>query len=74
MPERDYEKNLIRKPVYESHENIKGRQTPLTYMSPELVPGSPLHIDLSWIYDVPEPNPHTREHSMTMTKLYCISG
>lgn len=74
MPERDYEKNLIRKPVYESHEKIKGRQTPMTYMSPELVPGSPLHIDLSWIYDIPDPNPHTREHSHDYDKIVLYIG
>jgi hypothetical protein len=74
MAEINYEKHLIRKPVYESNDFIKGRQRPMTYMSPELVPGCPLHIDLSWVHAVPEPNPHTLEHTHDYSKIVLYVG
>lgn len=64
MAEMKYEKNLVRKPVYELGGWVKGRQAPtMTYMSNQLVPGCNMYIELGWIYDVPEPNPHILEHS-----------
>jgi hypothetical protein len=64
MTEINYEKNLVRKPVYELGGWVKGRQAPImTYMSNKLVPGCNIYIELGWIYDIPEPNPHILEHS-----------
>jgi hypothetical protein len=60
-----YEKNVIRKPIYEVGRNIvvKGRQLPsMTYMSNELVPGCNVYVEFSWIWDVPQPNPLLLEH------------
>ncbi len=64
MAEINYEKNLVRRPVYGLGGGVKGRQSPvMTYMSNDLVPGCNMYIELGWIYDVPEPNPHILEHS-----------
>jgi quercetin dioxygenase-like cupin family protein len=46
----------------------------MTYMSNELVPGSPLHVDLSWIYAIPEPNPHILEHTHDYDKIVLYIG
>ena len=64
MAEINYEKYLVRKPVYEVGSRIKKRQSPtMTYMCNDLVPGSNLYLEFGWIYDVPEPNPHIFEHT-----------
>jgi hypothetical protein len=60
----DYERYLVRKPIYEVGGGIKNRQSPtMTYMSNDLVPGCNMYLELGWIYDMPEPNPHIFEHS-----------
>jgi hypothetical protein len=75
MSKRDYEKNLVRKPVPGSKGSFKGRQPPMTYMSPELVPGCPLTIDMSWVYSVPEPNSYPAEQTAAYDKIILnISG
>ncbi|MFH0768477.1 MAG: hypothetical protein V1932_02775 [Chloroflexota bacterium] len=60
-----YGKNLVRKPVYEvSAGKVKGRQYPtMTLMSNDLVPGSNIYLEVGWIWEMPEPNPHILEHS-----------
>jgi hypothetical protein len=60
-----YEKNLVRKPVYEvSAGKVKGHSYPtMTLMSNTLVPGSNVYIEGGWIWEMPEPNPHILEHS-----------
>jgi hypothetical protein len=58
----DYEKYLVRKPVYEQGPPVKGRQHPtMTYMSRQLVPAANHYIEFGWIYAMPEPNPHIFE-------------
>lgn len=74
MSKPDYEKNIVRKPVSESHESVKGRQSPMTFMSSQLVPGCPVHIDLSWIYAMPEPNPHTMEQTKDYDQIVMHIG
>ena len=61
----NWEKNLVRKPRYEvTAGDIKGRQYPtMTLMSNDLVPGSNTYIELGWIWDMPDPNPHIFEHT-----------
>jgi hypothetical protein len=66
MAKIDFEKHIIRKPVDESGQSVKGRQSPMTFMSSQLVPGCPIHLTLGWIYDIPDPNPHT----LAQTKDY----
>jgi hypothetical protein len=61
----NWEKNLVRKPRYEVRAgNVKGRQNPtMTLMSNDLVPGSNTYIEIGWIWDMPDPNPHILEHT-----------
>ena len=66
MAETDYEKYLVRKPILEMGRGAKitGRQLPtMTYMSNDLVPESNTYIEYGWIREMPEPNPHIREHA-----------
>jgi len=65
MSEPKYNKNLVTKPKYEvTAGRVKGRQYPtMTLMSNELVPGSNLYLEIGWVYEMPEPNPHIFEHS-----------
>jgi len=59
----DYEKYLVRKPVYEAFGGIKNRQRPaMTYMSGVQVPGVKYYIEVGWVYGIPEPNPGINEH------------
>lgn len=60
-----YARNLVKNPAREVGETqeITGRQNPtMTYMSNDLVPGSNMYIEMGWIYEMPEPNPHIQEH------------
>ena len=59
-----YEKYAVRKPIREAgYPGVKGRQAPtMTYMSSKQVAEANCYIELGWIYDIPEPNPHIWEH------------
>lgn len=62
MAESVYEKNAVRKPIYEAGPGVKNRQSPtMTFMS-EKQTGARYYIELGWIYDIPDPNPHIHEH------------
>lgn len=65
MSESRYKKNLVTQPKYEvTAGRVKGRQYPtMTLMSNELVPGSNLYLEIGWVYEMPDPNPHIFEHS-----------
>jgi hypothetical protein len=68
MAGKKYGKNLVKKPAREVNVTvpgkIKGREYPtMTYMSNDLVPGCNVYIELGWIWDMPEPNPHILEHT-----------
>jgi hypothetical protein len=59
----DYERYLVRKPIYESCSGVKNRQSPvMTYMSQAQVPEASCYVTFGWIYDIPEPNPYVMEH------------
>ena len=59
----DYEKYLVKRPVYESCPRVKNRQSPLmTLMSRAQVPEADCYVQLGWIHGLPEPNPHVLEH------------
>ena len=63
MAEVNYEKYLVRRPVYEAFGGVKNRQSPtMTFMSRRQVPGANYYIEIGWIYDIPEPNPSLHEH------------
>jgi hypothetical protein len=63
MTETDYERYLVRKPVYEAFGGVKNRQSPtMTMMSSAQVPEAKYYIEPGWIYNIPEPNPSLHEH------------
>jgi quercetin dioxygenase-like cupin family protein len=63
MPKTDYEKYLVRKPLYEAFGGTKNRQSPtMTMMSNYQVPGSNYYMEPGWIYGIPDPNPSLHEH------------
>ncbi len=63
MTTTDYERYVVRKPIYEAGPGVKNRQSPtMTYMSSAQVPEANYYIELGWIYGIPDPNPHIHEH------------
>ncbi len=63
MPKIDYEKYLVRKPLYEAFGGTKNRQSPtMTMMSNKQVPGANYYMEPGWIYGIPDPNPSLHEH------------
>jgi len=77
MAEADYRKNLVEKPHYEvgGNQDIKGRQNPtMTFMSNDLVPGSDTYIEIGWVYDMPEPNPHIHDHAHDFDEIVLHVG
>lgn len=63
MSETNYERYLVREPLYEAGTDVVNRQSPtMTYMSTSQVPEANYYIELGWIYGMPEPNPHINEH------------
>ena len=77
MSQTSYKKNLVKVPTYEVGDGrvIKGRQNPtMTYMSNDLVPGSNTYIEIGWIYEMPEPNPHIHDHVHDFDELVLHIG
>jgi hypothetical protein len=68
MAQSEYSKYIVQAPLREvgASMNIKGVTTPTyTYMSNKLVPGCNVYLELSWIYQMPEPSlvvPATHSH------------
>jgi hypothetical protein len=74
MAESVYEKNAVRKPIYEVGKGVKNRQSPtMTFMS-EKQTGAPYYITLGWIYGIPEPNPHVMEHVHDYDEILLFYG
>jgi hypothetical protein len=63
MSEINYEKYLVRKPIYEAFDGTKNRQSPtMTIMSNKQIPGCNYYLEPGWIYGIPDPNPSLHEH------------
>jgi hypothetical protein len=62
----DYEKYLVRKPVYEviAGTRVENRQEPasMTFMNRHLVPECNIYVEGGWVFGMPDPNPHIFEH------------
>ena len=59
----NYEKYLVRSPIYERAPGIKNRQSPaMTYISSAQIPEANYYLEYGWIYGIPEPNPYTPKH------------
>ncbi|OGO19358.1 MAG: hypothetical protein A2Z15_04620 [Chloroflexi bacterium RBG_16_50_11] len=55
-------KYVVSKPLYISGAGHKGRQSPaMTYMSRQQVPEANTYIEIAWINDIPQSNPHSHE-------------
>jgi hypothetical protein len=77
MAKTSYRENLVKVPRREVGDGkiIKGRQNPtMTYMSNDLVPGSDTYIEIGWIYEMPEPNPHIQSHSHDYNEIVLHIG
>ncbi len=58
----DYEKYLVRKPLYQTLTGLNNYQSPaMTFISPGQIPEANYYLELGWIYGVPEPNPGSAE-------------
>ena len=75
MAEAKYDKYLVKVPIREvgANMNVKGVTLPTyTYMSNKLVPGCNVYLELSWIYEMPEPNlviPSAHSHNYDQVTL-----
>jgi hypothetical protein len=59
----NYEKYLVRKPLYEAFPGIRNRQSPtMTFLSAAQIPEAKCYLELGWINGLPDPNPHIYEH------------
>jgi hypothetical protein len=76
MPQTEYEKYLVRKPLYEWDCGAKrNRQCPsMTLMSRAQVPEDIHYIQLGWISGIPAPNPHTFEHRHKYEEILLFLG
>lgn len=77
MAKTDYRKNLVQNPAREVGETmeIKGRTNPtLTYMSNDLVPNSNTYIEIGWVHEIPEPNPHILNHTHDFDEIVIHIG
>jgi hypothetical protein len=75
MTGAEYEKFLVRKPIYERNRHLKNRQSPtMTYMSSALVKEANYYLDFGWIYGIPEPNPSVPEHRHETDEIILYFG
>jgi hypothetical protein len=62
----DYERYLVRRPVYEviAGTPVKNRQEPasMTFMNRNLVPECNVYVEGGWVWGMPDPNPHIFDH------------
>lgn len=70
-------KYLVTKPIYEAGPKmeIKGRANPsMTLMSNKLIPDVNVYIEVGWIWEMPEPNPHIFEHTHEYNEILLHIG
>jgi hypothetical protein len=71
----DFEKYVVRSPIWESGPGLKNRQSPsMTYMSRLQVQEANYYIEMGWIYGIPEPNPIVREHTHNFDEIILHIG
>ena len=71
-----FEKFAVRKPIYgEGYPSVKGRQAPpMTFLSSKQIPEANYYIELGWIYDIPQPNPHIGVHVLDNDEILLHIG
>jgi hypothetical protein len=71
------EKLLASKPVYEAGPGfkVKGRNIPsLTVINDYLIPNCNMYIEVGWIWEMPDPNPHVFEHKHKFNEVVTHIG
>jgi len=65
MPESEIDGYFVSRPAYEVIPafEVKGRLPAMTMMSNNLVPGSDHYVEVGWITQMPDINPHILEHT-----------
>ena len=76
MAKIDYEKYIIKKPIYEGNSpRIKNFQSPpMTFISNKLIPGADNHVQLGWIYGIPEPGTYVNKHTHNFDQIIIYWG
>jgi hypothetical protein len=76
MLNSDYEKYIVRKPVYEGNDQgLKNIQSPtMTFISNSLIPDVNNYLELGWIYGLPEPRTRIGEHSHDFDEIIIFWG
>jgi hypothetical protein len=71
-----HERFVVRKPLrLPGYPVVSGRQAPpMTFLSSTQVPEAEYYIELSWIYGVPDPNPHMAEHVLDYDEILLHIG
>jgi hypothetical protein len=71
-----YEKFTIRRPIREAgYPDVKGRQAPpMTFLSSKQIPEANSYVELGWIHDIPQPNPHTSEQVLNYDQILLYIG
>ena len=75
MSKIDYEKYVVRKPLYEAFGGTKNRQSPtMTMISNKQIPGCNYYMEPGWIYGIPDPNPSLHEHAHDFDEIVMHMG
>jgi hypothetical protein len=78
--EAEYQKYIVRKPVYEkaglqSEKEITNRQfPPMTFISNTLIPGVNYYVEMGWITGLPVPNISVYEHTHQFDQVLLFWG
>jgi hypothetical protein len=72
-----YDQYVVQKAIREAASgiNVTGRTAPTyTFMSNQQVPGCNIYCEVSWIWDVPDPNPAFQSHKHGYNELVLNLG
>ena len=75
MAKSNYERYIVRKPIYKTSNGVKNVQCPaMTFISKKQIPEASYYVQLEWIKGVPEPNPHIHEHVHNFDEIILYWG
>ena len=75
MAKNQFEKYVVSKPLYESGAGYKRRQSPaMTLMSRKQIPEANTYIEIAWINDMPQSNPHSYEQAHDFDEIIIYWG
>ena len=73
MAKNQFDKYVVSQPIYISNAGHKGRTSPgMTLLSRQQVPEAKTYIEITWINDIPQSNPHSSEqvHDFDEVMIY----